>query len=50
LRFVFDRPFTPIVLPAIAIVVVTMVPTASVGLLGGRDVFRETAMTSLREV
>jgi putative ABC transport system permease protein len=49
LRFMFDRPFAPIALPAMAIASTLMLVTVSVGLLGGRDVFRQTAMSALRE-
>lgn len=49
LRFIFDRPFEPAFLEAGAIAALMMLLTVSIGLLAGRDVFRETPMAALRE-
>jgi len=48
-RYLFDTPFTPQLLPALAIMALMMTLTIVIGLLAGRDVFRETAVTALRE-
>jgi putative ABC transport system permease protein len=50
LRVVFDRPFEPATLPAAIIAGLMVLITVSIGLLAGRDVFRETPMTALREI
>jgi putative ABC transport system permease protein len=49
LRFVFERPFVPVYLEAGAIASLMMLLTVSIGLLAGRDVFRETPMAALRD-
>jgi putative ABC transport system permease protein len=49
LRFVFERPFSPVVMPAVAIAGAMVALTVSIGILSGRDVFRETPMAALRE-
>jgi putative ABC transport system permease protein len=49
LRVVFDRPFEPATAAAAAIAAAMLVLTVSIGLLAGRDVFRETPMTALRQ-
>jgi putative ABC transport system permease protein len=49
LRYVFERPFVPVFLEAGAIAALMMFLTISIGLLAGRDVFRETPMAALRE-
>jgi len=48
-HFVFDVKYTPQFGPAIAITAVMMVIAISIGAIAGRDVFKETAMTALRE-
>jgi putative ABC transport system permease protein len=48
-HFVFDVKYTPQFGPAVAITVVMMVIAISIGVIAGRDVFKETAMTALRE-
>jgi putative ABC transport system permease protein len=48
-HFVFENDFSPAWGPAFAIAAVMMAVTVSIGLLAGRDVFRETAMSALRE-
>jgi putative ABC transport system permease protein len=50
LRWVFERPFTPATVPALAIGGAMVVLTVSIGVLSGRDVFRATPMAALREV
>ena len=47
--WVFKQPFTPATLPAAGIALLMLVITVGIGLLGGRDVFRETPMAALRE-
>jgi putative ABC transport system permease protein len=49
-HFVFDSPFTPVALPAVAIALLMITLTVSIGLLTGREVFAETPMAALREV
>lgn len=49
MRFVFEQPFTPAVAPALGIAALMLVLAVAIGLLGGRDVFRETPMAALRE-
>jgi putative ABC transport system permease protein len=48
LRFVFERPFSPAVAAAGGIAALLIGLTVSIGLLAGRDVFRETPMAALR--
>jgi putative ABC transport system permease protein len=49
LRFVFERPFEPAILEAGAIAGLLLLLTVAIGLLAGRDVFRETPMAALRD-
>ena len=49
LRNVFDRPFEPAWLEAGAIAGLLLLLTVSIGLLAGRDVFKETPMAALRD-
>lgn len=49
LRFVFERPFEPAFAEAGAIAALLLGLTVSIGLLAGRDVFRETPMAALRD-
>lgn len=49
LRVVFDRPFDPAFAAAVSIAGALLSLTVSIGLLAGRDVFRETPMSALRE-
>ncbi|HJR64640.1 MAG TPA: FtsX-like permease family protein [Gemmatimonadaceae bacterium] len=49
LRFVFELPFTPVVMPLLVIAGAMMLLTVLIGLLSGRDVFAETPMAALRE-
>jgi len=48
LRFAFESPFTPAVIPALGIALVCAALAIVIGLLGGRDVFAETPITALR--
>jgi putative ABC transport system permease protein len=48
-HFVFGGTFAPALLPAAAIAVAMMALAIAIGLLTGRDVFRETPMAALRE-
>lgn len=49
MRFVFERSFAAATGQALGIAVAMMAMAVAIGLLNGRDVFRETAMTALRE-
>lgn len=48
-HFMFDVAFSPTLLPAFAIAAVMIVLAMTIGAIAGRDVFRETAMSALRE-
>jgi putative ABC transport system permease protein len=48
-HFVFDNPYAPALGPAVAIALAMLVLTVTIGLLAGRDVFRETPMAALRD-
>ncbi len=48
-HYVFDTPFTPALAAAGAIALAMLALTVTIGLLAGRDVFRETPMTALRD-
>ncbi len=50
MKWVFDRPFEPALAQSAGIAVAMLVLAVTIGLLSGRDVFKETAMTALREV
>jgi putative ABC transport system permease protein len=49
MRFVFRQEFQPAVIPALGVAALMIVVSVSIGLLTGRDVFRETPMAALRE-
>ena len=49
-HFVFDTPFSPAFGAALAIAGAMLALTVTIGLLAGRDVFKETPMTALRDV
>ena len=49
MHFVFEQPFAPALLPAFAVAGLMIALAVSIGLLTGRDVFRETPMAALRE-
>jgi putative ABC transport system permease protein len=50
MRYVFERPFEPAAAAAVTIAGILLGLTVAIGLLAGRDVFRETPMAALREV
>ena len=47
--YYFKLDFTPAVVPALGIALTMLLITVGIGLLTGRDVFRETPMAALRE-
>ena len=47
--YVFDAEFSPALVPAFLIAAAMLALTVAIGLLAGRDVFRETPMSALRE-
>jgi putative ABC transport system permease protein len=49
MRYVFKQPFVPALLPALAVAAVMIGIAVSIGMLTGREVFRETPMAALRE-
>jgi putative ABC transport system permease protein len=49
MHFVFDQPFSPALGPALAVAALMIAVAVSIGMLTGRDVFRETPMAALRE-
>src|SRR5688500_1634085 len=49
-RYVFEASFSPALVPAFMIAAAMLALTISIGLLAGRDVFKETPMTALREI
>lgn len=49
MRYVFDRPFTAAIGQALGISAAMMLMAVAIGMLSGRDVFKETAMSALRE-
>jgi putative ABC transport system permease protein len=49
MRYVFKQPFVPAVLPALGVAAVMIGIAVSIGMLTGREVFRETPMAALRE-
>ena len=48
-RFVFETPFTPAIGPAIWVSALMTGVAVAIGILTGREVFRATAVTALRE-
>jgi putative ABC transport system permease protein len=48
-RYMFKTPFAPAILPVAGIAAVIVVLTLLIGVLAGRDVFRETPVTALRD-
>jgi putative ABC transport system permease protein len=48
-HFVFEVKYSPAYIPAIAITLVMMGIAIAIGVIAGRGVFKETAMTALRE-
>lgn len=49
MHYVFDRPFAAATGQALAIAGAMMAMAVAIGMLSGRDVFKETAMSALRE-
>ena len=49
-RYIFKTPFAPPILPITGIAAVVVALTLLIGLLAGRDAFKETPITALREV
>jgi putative ABC transport system permease protein len=49
MHYVFRQPFQPAVIPALAVALLMNLVSVRIGLLTGRDVFRETPMAALRE-
>lgn len=49
MHFVFKQPFVPMVLPALGVAALMIAVAVSIGMLTGREVFRETPMAALRE-
>jgi putative ABC transport system permease protein len=50
MRFVFESSFTPVALPALFIAALMVGLVVGIGLITGREVFRQTPMAALREV
>jgi putative ABC transport system permease protein len=50
IHYVFEAKFAPAILPAILIAATMLGLTIAIGLLAGRDVFKETPMSALRDV
>ena len=48
-HYVFEASYSPALLPAVAIAGLMLFLTVSIGLLAGRDVFKETPMSALRD-
>jgi putative ABC transport system permease protein len=48
-KYVFDAEFSPALVPAFLIAAAMLALTVAIGLLAGRDVFRETPMSALRQ-
>ncbi|HEX2723527.1 MAG TPA: FtsX-like permease family protein [Gemmatimonadaceae bacterium] len=48
-HYVFEASFSPAMIPASLIALAMLALTISIGLLAGRDVFRETPMSALRD-
>ena len=49
MTYIFDRPFTAATGQALGISFAMMLMAVAIGMLSGRDVFKETAMSALRE-
>jgi putative ABC transport system permease protein len=49
MHFMFKQPFVPALLPATLVALLMIAVAVSIGLLTGREVFRETPMAALRE-
>ena len=49
MRFVFDQPFVPAIIPMAVVAIAMMGISVTIGLLTGREVFSETPMAALRD-
>jgi putative ABC transport system permease protein len=49
MHYIFKQPFSPAVLPALAVPGLMIAIAVSIGMLTGREVFQETPMAALRE-
>ena len=49
MHFLFKQPFVPALVPAFLVALLMIAVAVSIGLLTGREVFRETPMAALRE-
>jgi putative ABC transport system permease protein len=49
MKFVFEQPFTPAIMPVVYVAVGMTLLAIIIGLATGREVFRETPMAALRE-
>ncbi|HEY2066064.1 MAG TPA: FtsX-like permease family protein [Gemmatimonadaceae bacterium] len=49
MHFIFKQPYVPAFGPALLVALLMMAIAVSIGMLTGRDVFRETPMAALRE-
>ena len=49
MHYVFKQPFSPALAPALVVALLMIGIAVSIGMLTGRDVFRETPMAALRE-
>ena len=49
MHFIFKQPFVPALLPASLVALLMIAIAVSIGMLTGREVFRETPMAALRE-
>lgn len=50
IHYVFDATYSPAFIPAVLIALAMLSLTVTIGLLAGRDVFRETPMSALRDI
>jgi putative ABC transport system permease protein len=50
IHFVFSATYSPALLPAVLIALAMLALTVSIGVLAGRDVFKETPMSALRDI
>ena len=49
MHFLFKLPFVPALVPAFLVALLMIAVAVSIGMLTGREVFRETPMAALRE-
>lgn len=50
IHFVFDATYSPALVPAVLIALAMLTLTIAIGVLAGRDVFKETPMSALRDI